>query len=141
MRHLLFIVLLIPSLASAEIYRWTDAQGRVHFGEKPGAAGAETVEVKPQVVERDEATRQREQRTEEYFDARRDEKAASDARAAQVRAERSKECNELRRNLSQIERDGRYFTTDANGERTYIDVKEVEAARSRLSSRIAQRCG
>ena len=77
MRHLLFIVLLIPGLASAEIYRWTDAQGRVHFGEKPGAAGAETVEVKPQVVERDEATRQREQRTEEYFDARRDEKAAS----------------------------------------------------------------
>ena len=141
MRHLLFIVLLIPSLASAEIYRWTDAQGRVHFGEKPGAAGAETVEVKPQVVERDEATRQREQRTEEYFDARRDEKAASDARVAQVRAERSKECSELRRNLSQIERDGRYFTTDANGERTYIDVKEVEAARSRLSSRIAQRCG
>ena len=80
-------------------------------------------------------------RTEDYFDARRDEKAASDARAAQVRAERSKECSELRRNLSQIERDGRYFTTDANGERTYIDVKEVEAARSRLSSRIAQRCG
>ena len=61
--------------------------------------------------------------------------------SAQVRAERSKECSELRRNLSQIERDGRYFTTDANGERTYIDVKEVEAARSRLSSRIAQRCG
>ena len=86
MRHLLFIVLLIPGLASAEIYRWTDAQGRVHFGERPGAAGAETVEVKPQVVERDEATRQREQRTEEYFDARRDEKAASDARVAQVRA-------------------------------------------------------
>lgn len=83
MRHLLFIVLLIPGLASAEIYRWTDAQGRVHFGERPGAAGAETVEVKPQVVERDEATRQREQRTEEYFDARRDEKAASATRAAQ----------------------------------------------------------
>ena len=40
MRHLLFIVLLIPGLASAEIYRWTDAQGRVHFGERPGAAGA-----------------------------------------------------------------------------------------------------
>ncbi|RDZ34404.1 DUF4124 domain-containing protein, partial [Haloferax sp. Atlit-19N] len=34
MRHLIFIALLVPSLASAEIYRWTDAQGRVHFGEK-----------------------------------------------------------------------------------------------------------
>lgn len=141
MRHLLFIAVLIPGLASAEIYRWTDAQGRVHFGEKPGAAGAETIEVKPQVVERDDATRQREQRTQDYFDARRDEKAASDARAAQVRAERSKECSELRHDLAQIERGGRYFTTDANGQRTYIDEAEIEAARSRLSSRIALRCG
>ncbi|WP_252270952.1 DUF4124 domain-containing protein [Pseudomonas subflava] len=141
MRHLIFIALLVPGLAGAEIYRWTDAQGRVHFGEKPGGNGAEQVQVKPQVVERDEATRQREQRTQQYFDARRDERAAADARAAEVHAERSKECGELRNSLAQIQRGGRYFTTDAAGERQYIDEADVEAARSRLSSRIAERCG
>lgn len=141
MRHLILIALLVPALASAEIYRWTDAQGRVHFGEKPGGSGAEQVEVKPQVVERDEATRQREERTRQFYDARREEKAQADTRAASARAERTKECRELRDNLAQIQRGGRYFVTDQNGERSYIDDEELEAARSRLSSRIAERCG
>lgn len=56
MRHLLLIAALLPTLATAEIYRWTDEQGRVHFSERP-VAGAETVKVKPQVVERDAQTR------------------------------------------------------------------------------------
>ena len=141
MRHLVFIALLVPAFASAEIYRWTDAQGRVHFGERPGGSGAEQVEVKPQVVERDDATREREQRTQQYFDARREEKVRADTRATESRAERNRECKELRSNLAQIQRGGRYFTTDASGERIYIDEAEVEAARSRLSSRIAERCG
>jgi hypothetical protein len=141
MRHLVFVTLLLPALASAEIYRWTDAQGRVHFSEKPGGNGAEQVEVKPQVVERDEATRQREQRTQQYFEARRDEKAQAQARSTAAHAQRNKECRELRDNLAQIQRGGRYFVTDANGERSYIDEAEVETARSRLSSRIAERCG
>jgi hypothetical protein len=141
MRHLVFIAMLVPAFASAEIYRWTDAQGRVHFSEKPGVTGAEQVEVKPQVVERDDATREREQRTQQYFDARREEKVSADIRASEARAERSKECKELRSHLAQIQRGGRYFVTDKNGERSYIDEAEVEAARSRLSSRIAERCG
>lgn len=68
MRALWFCVALMPVLAQADIYRWTDAQGKVHFSATP-PAGAQRVEVRPQVVERDAATRQREQRTQEYFDA------------------------------------------------------------------------
>ena len=141
MRHVVFSLLLLPALASAEIYRWTDANGRVHFSEKPAGEGAEQVQVKPQVVERDAATQEREQRLERYYEARRDERAQAEVRAATARAERGQECGQLRDRLRQIERDGRYFTTDANGERTYISAEEVDAARSRLSSRIAARCG
>ena len=52
MRQLWLCTLLLPSLALAEVYRWTDANGRVHFGERP-QAGAVQVEVKPQVIQRD----------------------------------------------------------------------------------------
>ncbi|MEO4045863.1 DUF4124 domain-containing protein [Pseudomonas sp. CAU 1711] len=141
MRHLLFILLCVPLLASAEIYRWTDAQGRVHFGEKPGGSGAETVEVRPQVVERDAATLEREQRAQQYFDARREERAQADARADAARAERAQECRKLRSDLAQIQRGGLYYSTDKNGERSYYSDEQMEAARSRLSSRIAARCG
>jgi len=56
MRALLMTAMLLPALADAQIYRWTDANGQVHFGQRP-AAGAEQVEVRPQVVERDDQTR------------------------------------------------------------------------------------
>lgn len=55
MRALWFCVALMPVLAQADIYRWTDAQGKVHFSATP-PAGAQRVEVRPQVVERDAAT-------------------------------------------------------------------------------------
>jgi len=141
MRHLILVALLLPGLAVAEIYRWTDAQGRVHFSEKPGAGNAEQIEVKPQVVERDDATREREQRAQQYFDARREERASADARAAQARAERSRECADLHHQLAQIQRGGLYFRTNEKGERIYYSDEQMEAARSRLSSRIAERCG
>ena len=35
MKPLLILMLLLPSLAFAEIYKWVDAQGRVHFGDAP----------------------------------------------------------------------------------------------------------
>ena len=35
MRALWFCVALMPVLAQADIYRWTDAQGKVHFSATP----------------------------------------------------------------------------------------------------------
>jgi len=43
--------------------------------------------------------------------------------------------------LAQISEDGRYFSSEANGERRYYSDDEMASARSRLSSRIAERCG
>lgn len=140
MRHLILIALLMPGFAGAEIYRWTDAQGRVHFGERPGGEGAQQVEVKPQVVERDAATREREERSRKYFDARREEKSVADGRVAEARAERRQECAELRSRLERIQRDQRYFSTAPDGTRTYASAEQIDEARSRLSSRIAERC-
>ena len=77
-------LLLLPHLAFGQVYRWVDEQGRVHYGQQPQGAHAQAVEVRPQVVERDAATQEREQRAERYFQARRDEQA----QAAQARRER-----------------------------------------------------
>jgi len=140
MRRLLLSALLLPALASAEIYRWTDAQGLVHFGERPGASNAQTVEVKPQVVERDEVTRQHEQRTEQFYQARREEQAKAAAQASAAQAERVRECSELRHELAQIQQSGRFYTSDGQGNRTYISDQDMDSARSRLSTRIAERC-
>lgn len=139
MRRLLLIATLLPALATAEIYRWTDEQGRVHFGQRP-VAGAEPVQVRPQVVERDEHTREREVRTQRFHDARREEQQQAAATAAAQRAERASECQDLRRRLAQIPEGFSYYRTDANGERIYYSDEETDTARRQLRERIGQRC-
>lgn len=49
MRAILVFLLLVPLLASAEIYKWTDEKGVVHFTSDPNraAGNAEAVEVGP----------------------------------------------------------------------------------------------
>ena len=127
MRHLLLIAALLPTLATAEIYRWTDEQGRVHFGQRP-VAGAETVQVRPQVIERDQHTRERE------------EQQQAAATAAAQREERASECRDLRRHLAQMPEGFRYYREGAGGERIYYSDEETDTARRQLRERIAQRC-
>ncbi|UTW06885.1 DUF4124 domain-containing protein [Pseudomonas benzenivorans] len=133
-------LLLLPGLATAEIYRWVDAQGQVHFGQRPAGAGAEPVEVRPQVVERDAATRERLERTERFYDARRQEKAEAVAASAERRAERDSECRVLRQRLAQLPEGRRYYQEEANGERTYYSEEELDAVRRRLRDRVSERC-
>ena len=135
---LVAIMLASPS-AMAGIYRWVDPEGNVHFDARP-RPGAEQVEVRPQVVERDDATRERQARTERFFDARRQERQAADEAAGARQAQREQQCHQLRERLARLSHGGRYFSADAKGERVYYSDEEIGAARRQLASRISQNC-
>jgi len=136
---LMIVSLLASPLANAEIYRWVDSGGNVHFSERQ-QPGAEQIEVRPQVIDRDEAARAREARAERFFDARRDEQRAASAAASARRAQHGQECRQLRDRLSGLSKGGRYFRTDAKGERVYYSDEEIGTARRQLASRISQNC-
>jgi hypothetical protein len=138
--RVLLCLLLLPGLAAAEIYRWTDANGQVHFGQRPAAVGAEKVEVKPQVVERDQLTREREERTNRFYDARREEQAQASAVAAENQAKRAEECRELRNKLASIPEGRSYYRKEADGQRSYYSDEQVDTARQQLQSRVSERC-
>ena len=44
-RALLLIIILLPATLTAEIYKWRDDKGRVHYGERPPADHAEAREI------------------------------------------------------------------------------------------------
>lgn len=49
MRIILALMLVFSAVASAEIYKWTDENGQVHFGDRPTeSVKAETVEIREQ---------------------------------------------------------------------------------------------
>ena len=138
-RLILLFILLVPLPSLAEIYRWTDANGQIHFGEQPGA-GAERVEVKPQVVEREAATRESQERLRKVLDAHQQEKDAVAQKQAGITAERSAKCNELRKALARLQQGGSFYSETATGERSYFSDQQIEGARSKLSVEIAANC-
>jgi len=138
--RVLLCLLLLPGLAAAEIYRWTDANGQVHFGQRPAAAGAEKVEVKPQVVERDQLTREREERASRFYDARRDEQAQASQVAVERQAKRADECRDLRQRLASIPEGRSYYRTEADGQRSYYSDEQVDTARQQLQNQVSERC-
>jgi hypothetical protein len=137
--RVLLCLLLLPGLAAAEIYRWTDANGQVHFGQRP-TAGAEKLEVKPQVVERDQQTREREERVSRFYDARRDEQVKAQAAASERQSKRAAECQQLRQKLAEIPEGYAYYRTDADGQRSYYSDEQVDTARQQLQSQVSDRC-
>lgn len=141
MRIIAFAVVIFfaSPLATAEIYRWVDAQGNVHFDSR-SRPGAEPVEVKPQIIERDEATRERQARTERFYDARRQEQQAAQQAAGEQDAKRERACSEWKQQLSQLSHGGRYFRTDAKGERVYYSDEEIGATRLQLTGLISRNC-
>ncbi|MDP3848843.1 MAG: DUF4124 domain-containing protein [Pseudomonas sp.] len=139
MRHFLLCALLLPAVATAEIYRWTDANGQVHFGAAP-QAGAVQVEVKPPVAQHDAVVAERQQRTERFFDARRQEQQQASEQAREQQAKTAQECQQLREQFAVLDRGGRYYRVDAQGEMQYYDEKQIDSARSQLKARLAQRC-
>ncbi len=132
-------LLLLPTLSWAEIYRWTDANGQIHFGEQP-TAGAQRIEVKPQVVERDAATREREERLRKVLDARSEEQAVLQQKQAQQNAQRNEACSKLRQSMAELEQGGVFFKQDAQGERTYYSDAQVEAMRSKIAAQLSNNC-
>lgn len=139
--RLLLCFLLFPALASAEIYRWTDEQGRVHFGQRPAAgAQAQQVEVKPQIIERDEETRAREERVARFYEAREAEQAQATIKASEIRAKRSAQCERLRKGLADLAPGQRYYRPGDDGERHYYSDAELDAARQQLRDQLSEHC-
>lgn len=139
MRSLLILLVLASTPTLAEIYRWTDAEGRVHFGQRPPAQ-AERIEVRPQVVERDQQTREREARSERFFQARRDEQAQQQQRSAEQDAERQQRCAALKARMARLASGGTFFSADESGSRRYYSDAEVDAARRELRTQVDQHC-
>ena len=137
---LLLLMLSLSSPVVAQVYRWIDSHGNVHFDSR-SRPGAEQIDVRPQVVERDDATRDREARAERFFNARRQEQQQADQAMREQQAQREHECRYWREELASLSRGGRYFRLDAKGERVYYSEKEIDAARQQLTGRINAGCG
>ena len=132
--------------SASEIYKWTDAEGNVHFGDRPsGAATEERVAInsKPTDPDRVSAIVQaradaRATRAEADAAARAAEPTAEELRAAA--AERKEKCNTYKERLQKFVTSRRLYRQDENGERVYLNEEETLAARARVQEQVLEYC-
>lgn len=138
-------VYLPVATASAEVYKWTDAEGRVHFGDRPPQGKVETVQM-PEKTGNDPAASpeerlEKQRRLLHAFDEERRQKRDAQAQARQEKAERQRNCAEARDNLRSQEAAGAVYRLGPNGERMFLDAAERAQALARARSAVEQWCG
>ena len=131
---------------ASEIYKWTDEDGTVHYGDRPTGADTEQrmaityqrttgASVERQVTAM--ADRQA-SRAEARTAADAEAQQAADA-AAEVEA-RKERCEKYRAQLETMLQAHKLYREDDSGERVYLDDQQREEARMRAEELIAENC-
>jgi hypothetical protein len=137
--------LVVSACATAgEIYRWTDENGKVHFGDRPKASEAEAVgstgapSTGPDAAT--EATLDRQGRYLESLRREREKKEAAEAKAAAERKRRAHNCKVARSRLEMYRRAGAIVSYNNKGERQFHDKQQRAAAISRARKDVRYWC-
>jgi len=147
MKSLTVLILMLLSLyaAAAEVFRWTDEHGQVHFSQRPPPGGARKMDLPEtgsvgndsDLVER----RQRERRLLEAYDYEREQKKARQARKASAQQEAAAQCASLQQYWRRLSYHGPVYIKRKDGEREYLGDEQRAAEKARIRPAYVQACG
>jgi len=134
--------------AAADVYRWTDAAGQVHYSERPPpqgpalrldlpATGSPPAGGDAHAAER----RARQQRLLEAFEYERAQQAERAARAAKQRLADAERCRALRQRWGRLSHPGPIYVGRPDGGRDYLDAAQREAEKAGMRPAYRQACG
>jgi len=134
------------SVLAADIYRWTDENGVVHFGERPPDAGGERVELRQQPrsgTDSDTAAEDRRIRQQRLLDAyshERNRKKQRQAEAEAVDARNQQQCDRLKRHWRSLSWGGPVYYGQDDGSRQYLSESERDAEKRSARQTYEKHC-
>lgn len=150
MTRILLVLIVSLSFAGAlfaEMYKWVDEEGNVHYGDCPPAdCNPEKVEATPGPSEeenqlsRDRLKKLLDQQRQSEDLRRRSEEKKKQERAAEKKekVERKKRCIYARQNLHVLDIKRAVYFINENGERVYLDdearTKEIERLKKEIET-------
>jgi len=140
----MLVLTLASAIASAEVYKWLDDQGNVHYGDRPPDTGSDPQSLTlPPAPTRDADRAERsllQRRLLEAIDAERAERAQAEAEAAAAKRERLLKCERARRDLARFERANIIYTNDDSGARIYMSDDERREATDKARHWLEKHC-
>jgi hypothetical protein len=130
-----------------EIYKWTDAEGNIHYEDRPsGEPSEERLQFSYNRTSSSDVQKrvQAQRDTENARRKTREESAAEERTAAEERAateERLARCKSYRASLKTMLESRRVYREDEAGERQYLDETARAEARTKAEELIKETCG
>lgn len=151
MRNHLFLLVVAGVMGmttiQAEVFRWVDERGKVHFSDRPPGGGARRLEVGVQepdttVQGRKQAETERLQQQRRQLDAYREAREARESEQQEAEAkqrQRLKYCTYARNQLGAYQ-SSRLYEPLADGERRYLNNSERQREIDRMRSEVDRWC-
>lgn len=149
---LLFVTLTIMLLGASsatfagKIYKWTDANGKVHYGERAPDGKGKQMEVKgtnrygaapaPKPSNKNEAAN----KFLESIAAERKEKKEADDKSAKEKEISDRNCSNARKRVASLKQGGRRFTVDEQGNRSYMDDTAIQKSLKEAQKKVKEWC-
>ena len=116
---------------NADVYKWVDEDGRVHYGDKPSGNQATEIDIKPSSSQpaRSEDWKTIQQRQKKYLEYLEDERKDRDeikAKQAAEKAERQRLCTEATEYHQKLLSNRLWYREDKDGNKVYLDYKEKD---------------
>ncbi|MCB1845261.1 MAG: DUF4124 domain-containing protein, partial [Halioglobus sp.] len=146
----LLSVMIASTVTAGEIYKWMDADGSVHYGDRPADdAVAERLDIQSQPTDPTRIAAIAQARIDARSQAREQAAAAGDnaadekpspAEQRRIAEERAQKCTTYKERLQSFLQSRRLYREDADGERVYLDEQETQAARENVQSKVEEYC-
>lgn len=128
--------LMVVSLAaSADVYKWVDAQGRTHYSDRPDSDNAERLAVASRrtnpsaVAERNATENEQRQLTDAQATQQRQQQATTKAVRDDVTKTRDQQCKEAEEQYRVAIESQKLYRIGKDGERAYLTSAEIDEAR------------
>lgn len=133
---------IISFAAHAEVYKWTDEDGRIHYGDRPQGNDSETIEVKP-APEPDagiEERREKQRRLLEVIDEERKEDEQEQAEANKEKQERQINCEKAKKYNESLRTAGGLYHKGDNGNKVVLTDEERTTAETQARENLEYWC-
>lgn len=140
---LIIFISIVLIEAQAEIYKWKDDKGKIHYGDKP-IASSEKMNIKEGSASRkninQSSRNDRRRKLMETYDLERKEKKQQQAKRKEKRKKLNAQCGGAKDSLRRYKRAGRIYDLDKDGNRIYLSDAAHESAVDNLQKQIKKHC-
>jgi len=142
-RQILSVYLLLSaSISYAEIYKWVDEQGKVHYGDKP-VDNSETLDISTEKSGNQNSLNNRRERQRKLTESLEEDRVEKQAAAEKKKKERQKNkrnCAVAQQRLKGYERAGYLYGIDKDGKKVIRSNEERQKATDKLRDKIKKYC-